>query len=102
MRHLIGLGLAFKLAAAALATTSTVDVIQTTGCVSRGICREQNPLIRPVAASRPIMVAVKGGIDGSVILAAWKLHRDHSKAAWALLGSVLVAQSAAVVWNAKH
>lgn len=92
----------FSLLTAALAGAAAADVAITTSCVSSGRCVEANPTYRGVASSRWQMGAIKAAGTGSLALAAWKLRREHPKAATWMLVSLVAGQSGIVLWNAHQ
>lgn len=90
---------ALKVATVAVVGVAAVDAAQTVTCTRAGTCRELNPLLQPVAGSVAGLAAMKVGVNGALVVAAWKLHAHHPRLAWLLVGSALGVQTCAVAWN---
>jgi hypothetical protein len=64
-----------------------------------GLLEEANPLLRPVAGSNAMMLAVKAGTTGAVVFASERLRKRHPKLAVGLLIGVNVAYAVVVAHN---
>lgn len=77
------------------------DIVHTTGCVSRGVCREQNWTFTPIVRKWGIESAmlVKGAEHGAIIYAAQMFEESHPTATRNVLIGLIAAQVAVNIRN---
>ena len=80
------------------------DIVYTTACVSRGICRELNFTFTPVMRRGGIEGAMmmKGAEHGAIILASEHYDEEHPTAVRNVLIGLIAAQVAVNVHNWKQ
>jgi hypothetical protein len=82
-----------------LAALNVYDAYSTSTALSAG-ARELNPLMKPIAANRAVLWAVKGGVTASSIVLAEGLWRSHHRVA--AISSMVISNGVMAIVAAQN
>ena len=83
----------------ALASLAGADLAMTSACVAQGLCREMNPLLRPLSLHPAAFGAVKAGITAGAVIGIWKATTHKPRARIVALISIVAMQAVVVSVN---
>jgi hypothetical protein len=84
---------------ASFATLQVLDYHSTTSALSRGVGREANPLVRPIAEHPAGFIAVKAGATAGIIWASERMWKKHPVGAVVFMVAANSAMAVVVAHN---